>query len=106
MSIYSRQKPYELQENKLVKNKRSGKMEHVFEKKTDIRADVNFSTMAQKLDAEKFKDCEYIATTEYKDFDLSKQYKLVGECTYEVVSINTVCRRTQLILRRVVDANG
>ncbi len=107
MSIYSRQKKIELQVASLKQDKRSGKMVPSYEKVKDIYVDINFSTMAQKVNVEKFKDCEYVGSTEYKDFDLSKDYKLVdGDILYEIKSINTIPRRTQLILRRVVDANG
>lgn len=107
MSMYSRQKTVELHVATFTKDKRSGNMVPTYEKILKINADINFSTMALKIDGERFKDCEYVGTTDYKDFDLSKDYKLVyGNITYEIKSINTVSRRTQLILRRVVDTSG
>ena len=76
-----------------------------YEKVETISVAINYNSQIIKTDNLKYKDCEYTALTDYKDFELDKEYLIVCDnIRYKVVSFNfnTFGRLTQLMLKAVI----
>ena len=69
----------------------------------DIDVAVHFLSQNRVMNELRFKDCQHSGLTQFKGFDLGKEYKLVGgDQFYFIKSINDITRYTQLLLERVI----
>ncbi len=101
MSIQANMKPYQLSVFTETEDA-LGTIVKAYTDIAEIQVSISYTTMTQIENGLVYNVTQPIGITEYLEFDRKEKYRLVGQETYDIVSINLGGRYSQLILKEVL----